>query len=428
MKLITARPELAALGRRAGMNTLWLFLGRVGTQGLMVLFTILIARRLGEVGLGEYTFVISVVFLANVATTFGTDMYLVRHIAARSYPAFVPEALALQVGLSLPALGVILLLPASTLNLSADGVAALRLYGLSLIPMAFYNVSSAALRGVERMDALVALNLATVAMQVLAVWLLIRPGRGIVLLAGLLLAVQVGSGLLAAALCLSHIPSLRRARSVSIRAVRQVARASAPIAVLSVLGIVYQRAVIYLLMTMSGPAATGWFSAAARMIEIPKFGHVAVMGALLPVMAQAQARPEGAEPFDHLFGLSFAGLIAFSALAAGLLFLLAAPLTALFYGEGFAPTVPVLKVMAWSLIPFTVTNYLSLRIFAAGHEKGMVLPLAGGILVLLATSLLTIPRRGAAGAAGAVLVAECLLALAYALLWRRLAPAVKPGR
>jgi O-antigen/teichoic acid export membrane protein len=45
--------------------------------------TVVLAARLGVTGLGEYALVSAVVFVANVATTFGTDMVLVR----RSPPA-----------------------------------------------------------------------------------------------------------------------------------------------------------------------------------------------------------------------------------------------------------------------------------------------------------------------------------------------------
>ena len=90
-----------------GRNTAWLLAGRLVSQAFTILFTVLLAARLGVVGLGEYAFVAAIVFLANVVTTFGTDMVLVREIAAGGPVARWAAALAVQLGLTLGAIGVI---------------------------------------------------------------------------------------------------------------------------------------------------------------------------------------------------------------------------------------------------------------------------------------------------------------------------------
>ena len=52
-------------------NAAWLFVGRVAGQVVAVAMTVLLAARLGVVGFGQLAFVGAVVFVANVATTFG---------------------------------------------------------------------------------------------------------------------------------------------------------------------------------------------------------------------------------------------------------------------------------------------------------------------------------------------------------------------
>src|SRR5690348_10935688 len=85
---------------RLGRNSLWLLAARIGTQGLAVLFTVLLARRLGANGFGEYAFMAAVIFIGNTLTTFGTDMLLIRDIAARDDFSRLPAALFLQLALS----------------------------------------------------------------------------------------------------------------------------------------------------------------------------------------------------------------------------------------------------------------------------------------------------------------------------------------
>src|SRR4029077_13051858 len=80
--LMRVVPEPAAV-TAVPRNTAWLFGGRVLAQALAVGLTVLLAARLGVAGLGQYALVSAVVLLANVGTTFGTDMVLIREIAGQ---------------------------------------------------------------------------------------------------------------------------------------------------------------------------------------------------------------------------------------------------------------------------------------------------------------------------------------------------------
>jgi O-antigen/teichoic acid export membrane protein len=96
----------AGLGKRIAKNTAWLLAGRLAAQGMAMLFTILIARRLGEAGLGQYAFVTSVLFVGNLTPTFGTDMLIMREVAGKRDLRVVPASLALQLGLSVFFIGL----------------------------------------------------------------------------------------------------------------------------------------------------------------------------------------------------------------------------------------------------------------------------------------------------------------------------------
>ena len=37
-----------SLGKRVAKNTAWLFIGRLGSQAMLVLFTLILAHRLGD--------------------------------------------------------------------------------------------------------------------------------------------------------------------------------------------------------------------------------------------------------------------------------------------------------------------------------------------------------------------------------------------
>jgi O-antigen/teichoic acid export membrane protein len=400
---------------RLGLNTLWLLAARLGTQGLMVLFTILIARRLGDAGLGEYAFMASAIFLANVLTTFGTDMWLIREIAAGAGLAQVPAALAVQLALS--ALFVVLTFVSapSLPGQSPDAVLALQLYSLALFPLAFYTVFTAVLRGQERMEWYTLLNLAASLLQLAAVWWFVQPGGRVVTVAWLLLGSQVAAAALAGLICALKVPGFLRAWRFSVTAVPAVVRVSAPIALLGLLGMSYQKLSIYLLSTLAGAAATGAFSAALRVVEASKTGHLALFGALYPAMAQAQAGSTDETGWWEALNYSWKALLALAGIAALALSFLAAPLVHFLYGPAFAASIPALQILAWMLIPYTVNTYLSLAFLAAGQERYVARALLASLITLSVLNAWWIPSAGLLGACWAAVVAEFVQAGALLL-------------
>ncbi|MEM8860854.1 MAG: oligosaccharide flippase family protein, partial [Chloroflexota bacterium] len=122
-------------------NSAWLFIGRIATAGLNLLLTVIVARTLGEAGFGQYTFIISLAYLGNTATTFGMDTLVMREVSGReeSAPQQATAALGLQLGLSV---AYIFLLATASLFWETPR-APLVVYLLILLPLAFGTVFSA---------------------------------------------------------------------------------------------------------------------------------------------------------------------------------------------------------------------------------------------------------------------------------------------
>src|SRR6185295_1632499 len=137
---------------------------------MSVALTVVLARGLGTAGFGQFAFIGAVVVIGNVIMTFGTESLLIREIAGgRGDPArLLAAALGLQLVLSAGFVLVVIGGAGWLPNRTADTIAALRIYVLSLFPIAFANVFSAALRGWERMDLAAFLGVGTAALQTVA--------------------------------------------------------------------------------------------------------------------------------------------------------------------------------------------------------------------------------------------------------------------
>ncbi len=389
---------------RLSRDSIWLLISRVATQLGLALFTILLARGLGSTVFGEYAFIAAVIFIGNVLTTFGTDMLLIREIAASDDITGLGPALWIQLLLSVVFIGLVT--AASEVTHAGDPAAAsaLQIYSLSMIPLAFYSVFTTALRGRQRMRAYALLNLALMAVQlVAAAWLLWKRG-GLIELAVLLLAAQGAAAVLAGVICAMQFRDLAKMWRTVPRQIPPMLRASAPIALLGLLGVIYQRLTLLLLPSLAGATATGWYSAGARMVEAAKIGHVAVLTALYPMMARY--RDGDGSLWSRSFRIPGLVLIGGAAAATLSLYWLAGPLVAILFGAQYAASVPIVRILAWMLIPYAVNSFLSLAFLARGQEKAVVMALVLSTAVLAALVAWWTPAAGLSGAAWAALAAE----------------------
>jgi O-antigen/teichoic acid export membrane protein len=439
---------LSLLKNRLTKNSLWMILSRFAAQGLAVIFTILLARRLGAAEFGAYAFIVAIVFVANALTTFGTDMSLIREIAAKDDLTGLPAALILQLVLSIIFIALVWIFAAWIPNQSQETIEALKVYSFSLIPLAFFSMFTIALRGKQLMDIYALLNIVVSLLQVFAV--LILRENNLVLLASFLVFVQVVAALFAGLLCSYIIPrfwdswrlsSLRDPLGGAFLISSSFLKAVAPIALLAVLTILYQRLSVTMLSLMTSPSDAGIFSAAVRIVEASKTAHIAVFAALYPAMANvmslrgvalratretsAVALPPsaGSSTWRHnLFELKHLRFLVTGAIFISLaLFVFAAPLVNLLYGDGFILSRTSLQILAWALIPFTINTYLTLS-FLASKQEGLVgRGLMASLLGLLILNLWWIPIRGSEGAAWASLAAECLQSIVLLISTRSVA-------
>jgi O-antigen/teichoic acid export membrane protein len=90
--------------------------------------------------------------------------------------------------------------------------------------------------------------------------------------------------------------------------------------------------------------------------------------------------------------------------------LLASPLTLVLFGAEYAASVPLLRLLAWMLVPFTINTYLTLAFVAANREKPVLIALTTSLLALILFNILWTPSFGILGAGWAMLLAECIQA------------------
>jgi O-antigen/teichoic acid export membrane protein len=417
--------ELRRRASRVGVNAAWLAAARLVSQAASAMLAILVARRLGQAGLGAYAFFSAVVLTGNVLTTYGTDTLLIRELARSRDPRSprLAAALWVQIGLSALFAAGVWLLADRLPNQSSESILALKIFSLALIPLAFYSVFSAALRAWERMELFSLANLAAAGAQIAGAGLALLWWKNLAALALALLASQTLGALAAGLLCRHALEGFVRLRG-SFQEASQILRQGWRLALLGGFGYLSQRMAPIILGLLAGATLTGEFSAAARLVEAAKLGHIAYFGALLPFLAnrgesQAAPLPPGTLQHGGRRDPSLAILLALSAAMALALGILAKPLVALLYGKGFTTSAGLLPLLAWLLVPYTVTAKLSVDMVVKNQEGRVLSGLASGTLLAALAYLLLTPRLGLSGAGLAALSGESATALALLALRRR---------
>ena len=401
-------------GATLARNALWLAVGRVASQLFGVALTVVLARSLGTAGFGQYAFVGAVVVIGNVITTFGMESLLVREIAGRrGDPArLLTAALLIQLALSV---AFVLLVVAGAPWLpgrTADTVAALRIYVLSLFPLAFNTVYSAALRAWERMDLYACASIGGAALQTAAALAAVRAGATLPQLMLCLVLAQVVAAALDRLLCAVARPGFAFAARTGPVAVANVFKRAWPFALLAGIGIVSQRISVLLLALLAGDAPAGWFAATARVVEGLKLTHYALLGALLPVASRLAADSgwgAGAAAPEFLSGLvrrSRLVLLVVGLGAAVAASALATPLVTLLYGHAFRPAIGALRILAWAMVPYAAGAPTALALVSTGHERAVIRAGFAALAVTASAGILLIPRAGVYGACAAVCAGE----------------------
>ena len=378
-------------------------------QALAVVTAVLLTRRLGVSSFGIYAFVTAAVFIANVGTTFGTDMVLIREIGRDRRLDRCPAAFVLQLVLSAVAIAMVFAGSAVVDAVGSSGagrfIAPLRIFSLALIPAAAYSVATALLRGLGMLRHYAVAVVAAAGMPLVAVATAVHAGDGLARTMTVLLAAQVAVAAVAVVCCAAPLARARATSAPTRAQVVAMARASREVGVLSAVGVVYQRLAMLGVAVLVGPTANGWYSGAARIVEASRTGHIALATAAYPAMAEATRDDAGADVRVMLRRARLTNFVLALAVAGGLA-IAGRVLVERLYGSAFAESKDALPILAVALVASCVATFESLALLAERREREVLRVMAACVAVLLVGLVVMVTAFGWIGACWAMLAAD----------------------
>ena len=434
----------AAAGvRRVLHNAASLLLAYVLPRLFTLGSVVVAARVLGTADFGAYSTASAFAVLLSIIATLGMIPLLVREMAQAPdrAPALLAAAHAVKTVSNALMLALLFVLARYVLDYPAPVVVAALLLGVAYAVGAYVENLAAWFQAAERMH---------VWTQASAAFGLVTGGLGLLLVLwtrslAWFCAAPIAGQLAALAWLLARLPAeVRRGARVEAAEALRLVRALAPFAAAFVALTVYYKVDVLLLARWRDAAEVGLYAAAYKFVDVAHALALVVAGAVYPRLSRAAAAVNAATRRADADGGARDGargraspslprsaarlsewMLLATVPAAGVVFLVRAPLTVAIYGAAYADAAAVLGWLA-AVLPALMLNILAGYILGAAGRMGQV---AGAYVLAtlanVAANAVLIPRYGAPGAAMAMLGSELLLAamLLMALRARAAAPA-----
>ena len=386
-------------------NTAALFLGN-GIGNLLSFFLmVVIARSLGDVGVGQYSFIFAFGSLIVLLGNPGLEYLIVKEVPADKglLATYGGNILSLKIILAVLAVSVTVVL-ALFVNKSQVVIYSLLIvcviYGLNVVGLTFSSI----LHAKERMDLT---SLAEVVERIIALGLgviVLYQTRSVLYLVLVLLFSRVVREILYFYFSNTYFrPVLRRDWLIW----KQLFIKSVPFSLSIFFLYIYYRIDTVMLSLMVNDQVTGWYNAAYRLVDVVNYIPFLIVTAILPPMARSSKQDK--ELLRDIFNRSLRYLIIL-AVPIGLgTYLLAPRIIQFVYGEGFSNAAFALKILIWAEV-FVFVNYLGgqlLNVIDKQKAYTMIIGITAGVNILL--NVILIPKYTYIGASFATLVCEVLV-------------------
>ena len=368
------------------------------------LFWVFVARTLGVSVLGLLAFGLSLYSFFHTASTLGLGAVVIRDVARDRIKAAPYFGQTLAVGFVLSLIGAALMGGLGLLlSDTVDGKIITLILAAALIPSSAFYWSKSLLSALEQMPYIALARLGENVFKV-AVGLGLLVWNGDVLtMAAVIFFSKVVSAVLAFVFARSFVKPVWRLDKSLLRYFIRMTPAFSTTAITNSL---FWTAPVVILSTFAGAYQAGLFGAAYKLVDVTISFALAYGQAMFPVVSRTLSQKR-----DTVASL-LSGSIKYSvmltlAITVGMT-LLAPQLLLLVYGDSGLAATPVLRLLVWMILPFSMVPVLAFSLVSHSWQKLDVLANVVAALTVIALGLFLTPLYGALGAALSVLVGTIL--------------------
>ncbi|MBI3754628.1 MAG: flippase [Deltaproteobacteria bacterium] len=390
--------------KRIISNTFYSFSGFAAEYIFAYFIIIAIARYLGDVGMGEYSFIFAMAHSLVFLTHQGMDYLMIRDISREEDKAqvYVSNVLSMKLILTICAF-VIMSMIALSLPKSPEVINALILALFSCGVAAFLEVYDPYLQAKQRISIISLAKVLERGTALLLVIIFLLQGKGIIWVVAAVFIGRLIRDLIMISASWRHI-GFKFGFDIDIW--KDLFIKGLPFLATNVFLYIYFRVDIVMLSFMKGDAVTGWYSAAYKLIDLISFIPYLVISATLPGMAASFKKDDILMQDIFRRTLRYLIILAFPITIGG--FIIAPKAIDFLYGfrYGFENSAIAMQVLIWCEI-FLFANYLFGNVLNIIGKQYYFTIIGGGAVILnIILNLLLIPRYSFVGAGIATVISE----------------------
>ena len=386
-------------------NTLVIMAGQLISRLLSFVLIVFIAKYLGDVGLGRYSFALSFCGLFVVFSELGLRELMIREVARHKEKAkkYLSNVILIKFFLSVGVVGLIFVV-INGMAYPEETTFIVYVIGLSVVLNSFARLINSLFNAYEKME----FESATVILERIVACgfgiLMLILGYGLREVALALLAGSVLNVLVSFFLTVKKI--VKPTIETDWKFWTKLIKAAFPFGLVYIFVIIYFQVDTVMLSVMKGDAPVGWYNAAYKIIFALQIFPVALVNALFPIISRYYVSSKDTLKVAFEKALKYLILIGFP-IAVGVT-ILAEKIILLIYGEGFIPSIITLRILIWVAALMFIT-YLFGNVLGS-IDRQLVIAKVSGInaVVNIVLNFILIPRYSYIGAAIATLATEAI--------------------
>jgi len=391
-------------------NIFSLFAGSFVSIILSAIFSIYIARSLGDVLFGTYSFVFAFVALLSIFLDLGYETLIIREVAKDKSKAstYLNNIISFRALLSILIFCTMFLL-VNILNFQEDVKTLTYIFGISQIILSLSSVYRVVFRAFERMDYEAGLNIFSNTFRCSLGIVLLFFGYGLLWIALVYLYTSIIDFFISYFICEKKF--VKTKSQLDYTFFKDTIKTALPIGFLAIFGLIYVRIDTVMLEFMKGAAVVGWYNAAYNLIL--GFGTIPFlfMNALLPHMSITSVNHKNA--LVNMYEKSFKFLMVIALPMTVGICLLADRFIILFYGQDFLNSVTALQVLSWDILLKFLYICLWFVLISINKQILLVVCAGGGAFLNIMINLILIPNYSLVGAAIATIITETFILVIY---------------
>ncbi len=384
-------------------NSLYVIGAQIFSKALILLFYAIVARHLGDSGIGKYSFILSLIGIATIFANFGFDNLIVRDIAQDRAGAskYLINICHIKILLA-AATSSILIVFISLTQKTADVIQCLYIICLTIFFEGISNAIESIFNAFERLKYIAYVEAAVNILKVGLAVLIHSQNLGLIHLIWGVVFLSFIRVLIDAYILLKQFFKIRPEFDYTL--ISYLFKTAYPFALMGMVSVIYFRIGSIILSFTKTDAEVGWYAASFNLISMLMFISYGFSQAVFPVLSRFYRSSR--EGFLGIAEKSFHYLLIIGLPIALGITILADKIIHFVYGDQFHNSVLALKILIWS-IPFIYVNSPLLRILYSANKQhvAMIISFIGMVLNILLNMFL-IPRFSYLGASISTLVSE----------------------